>query len=474
MMSAEVQRLLELLGPRGVLTDPADLAPFLTGPRRFAGECLCVVRPANTREVAAVVALAAERGLPVVPQGGNTGLCDGAVPIDPRAIVLSLARMNAIRDIDPLSYTMTAEAGVVLAQAQAAAATHNMLMPLSLGAEGSCQIGGNLATNAGGKSALRYGTARDLVLGLEVVLPDGRIWNGLRALRKDNTGGDLRQLFLGSEGRFGVITAAVLSLKPSIADSACAFAAVIDPMAALKLLDHLRRRTGDAISSFELINAYALETFVKHVPGGVYPLSNRAPWTILVEASSSRSDGDVGHALALALEESLENGLISDATIGQNAAQNAAFWKLRDEGATLFWKEGAFLLHDPCVPLGRVPDFIAKAEHDVERAVPGSRVASFGHIGDGNIHVCVSQPKGMEKRAFLAQKPAIQDAVYGAAVALGGTFSAEHGIGRIKIDELARYRPQIDLELMTRLKQVIDPNGIMNPGKVIRPLIAAQ
>jgi len=473
-MSADVQRLLELLGPRGVITEAADLAPFLTGPRRFAGECLCVVRPANTREVAAVVKFARERGLPIVPQGGNTGLCDGAVPIDPRAIVLSLSRMNAIREVDPLSYTMTVEAGVVLAQAQQAAAAHDMLMPLSLGAEGSCQIGGNIATNAGGKSALRYGTARDLVLGLEVVLPDGQVWNGLRALRKDNTGGDLRQLFIGSEGRFGVITAAVLSLRPSVAVSACAFAAVADPKGALNLMDYLRRRTGDAISSFEIINAYALETFVKHVPGGVYPLSRPAGWTVLVEASSSRADGNVGHAMSVALEESLERGLISDATIAQNAAQGAAFWKLRDEGATLFWKEGSFLLHDPCVPLGRVSDFIARVETDVEHAMSGSRVAAFGHIGDGNIHVCVSQPKAMEKRAFLAQKPAIQDAVYGAAVALGGTFSAEHGIGRIKIDELARYRPQIDLDLMTRLKQAIDPDGIMNPGKVMRPLLAAQ
>ncbi|MGF7174761.1 FAD-binding oxidoreductase [Azospirillum doebereinerae] len=460
-------RLIERLGPSGVLSDPADLTPYVTGPRRFTGACGLVARPATVEETAAVVALAAEHGCPVVPQGGNTGLCDGAIPTDPRAILLNLGRMNRIRAVDPLSYTMTAEAGVILAHAQAAAADADLLFPLSLGAEGSCQIGGNLATNAGGKSVLRYGSARDLVLGLEVVLPDGRIWNGLRSLRKDNTGGDLKQLFLGSEGTLGIITAALLKLQPSVADTACAFAAVADPLAALKLLDRLRRRTGDAISSFELMNAYALEVAVRHLPGAVHPLSEPAAWTVLVELSSSRAGGDLNALLTEALAEALEDGLVTDATLAQNTAQTAAFWRLRDEGATLYWKEGGLLLHDPSVPLARVPDFIERVEREVGRAVPGARIASFGHIGDGNIHVCVSQPKGMDKRAFLALRGLVQDLVYGAAVDLGGSFSAEHGIGRLKMDELVRYRPPVEIALMTTLKRALDPAGLMNPGKVL-------
>ncbi|CAO3425960.1 FAD-binding oxidoreductase [Azospirillum doebereinerae] len=459
--------LRDRLGPAGVLSDPADLAPYLRGPLRVEGRCALVARPSTVEEVAAVVALAAEHGCPVVPQGGNTGLCDGAIPDDPRAVLLHLGRMNRIRAIDPLSYTMTAEAGVILAHAQAAAAEADLLFPLSLGAEGSCQIGGNLATNAGGRSVLRYGSARDLVLGLEVVLPDGRIWNGLRALRKDNTGLDLKQMFLGSEGTLGVITAALLTLEPRVADRACAFVAVADPLAALRLLDRLRRRSGDAVSSFEIMNAYSMAVAVRHLPGALYPLSSPTPWSVLVELSSSRAGGDLSALLTEALAEAMDDGLVADATLAQNEAQAAAFWKLRDEGATLYWKEGGLLLHDPSVPLARVPDFIARVEREVALAVPGARVAAFGHIGDGNIHICVSQPEGADKRGFLARKAEVQGLVYGAAVALGGSFSAEHGIGRTKIDALARYRAPVELGLMATLKQALDPAGIMNPGKVL-------
>jgi len=299
-------RLIERLGPAAVLCDPADIAPFTRGPLRVEGRCALVARPSTTEEVAAVVGMAAEHGCPVVPQGGNTGLSDGAIPDDPRAILLQLGRMNRIRAVDPLSYTMTAEAGVILAQAQAAAADAGMLLPLSLGAEGSCQIGGNLATNAGGKSVLRYGSARDLVLGLEVVLPDGRVWNGLRALRKDNSGIDLKQLFLGSEGTLGIITAALLTLEPQVTDSASAVAAVADPLAALRLLDRLRRRTGDMVSSFEIMNAYSLEVAVRHLPGAVHPLSEPSPWVVLVELSSSRAGGGLAAVLTEALAEAMD------------------------------------------------------------------------------------------------------------------------------------------------------------------------
>ncbi|MEZ5891427.1 MAG: FAD-binding oxidoreductase, partial [Xanthobacteraceae bacterium] len=399
------------------------------------------------------------------PQGGNTGLVGGQIPFDGE-IVLSLRRLDRIREIDALSNTMTCEAGVVLASAQEAATTAGRFFPLSLGAEGSCTIGGNLATNAGGIAALAYGLARDLVLGLEVVLADGRIWHGLNKLKKDNTGYDLKDLFIGAEGTLGVITAAVLKLFPAPTTVETAFAGVPSLHAALDLLALTQEMTGGAAKSFELIGRLPIEFALRHGSGLRDPLAAPYPWYVLVELTASRR-GSLRDALEEVLATAMERGLVGDATIAGSIDQRHAFWRLREYIPEAQKFEGGSIKHDISVPVAAVPEFLAQADAAVEALVPGARPVPFGHLGDGNIHYNVSQPVGADKDAYLARWQAMNACVYAVVEKLGGSISAEHGIGRLKREDLVRVKDPVALDLMRALKRTLDPKGILNPGKVV-------
>ena len=458
-------RIREAVGAAGWIDEAAPMAPYLAEPRGlYRGSAAAVVRPAATAEVAAVVAACAEAGIAVVPQGGNTGLVGGGVPAD-GAIVLSLERMRAVRALDPVNFTVTVEAGCVLAEVQAAAAAADRLFPLSLGAEGSCRIGGNLSTNAGGVNVLRYGTARDLVLGLEVVLADGSVWDGLRGLRKDNTGYDLKQLFIGAEGTLGVLTAAVLKLFPRPRGLETGLAAVADPGAAVALFTRVREATGDRLTACELIPRIGLAIACRHVPGVRDPLAAPHPWYVLLEVS--RFADDAPDALARALAPALEDGLVGDATIAASAEQARGLWRIREGLVEAQRHEGGSIKHDVALPLSNVAAFLAVAEAEVAAAIPGVRVVAFGHLGDGNIHFNLSQPPGADRAAFLARWGEIARLVHDRAVAMGGSFSAEHGIGLLKRADLVRYRSAVEISLMRRIKAALDPAGLMNPGKVV-------
>jgi FAD/FMN-containing dehydrogenase len=460
-------RIKAIVGERGWIADNSALEPYLAETRGlFRGETDLVVRPGSTEEVACVVRACADAGIAMVPQGGNTGLCGGAV-VHAGSVVISLARLNRIRDVDPLTYTMTVEAGCILADLQAAAAQHDRLFPLSLAAEGSCQIGGNLATNAGGTAVLRYGNARDLVLGLEVVLPDGQVWDGLRRLRKDNTGYDLKNLFVGAEGTLGVITAAVLKLFPRPLDSATAFVAVRDIYAAAELLARARGETGDAVSTFELMNRTCLDMVLKHVPGTVDPLGERHEQYVLIQLTTPRADAGLTHALGDCLARAAEAGLVRDAAIAQSEAQAKAFWRLREEVSDVQRHEGGSIKHDVAVPISRIAEFIDVATRRVEAELPGIRVCAFGHVGDGNVHFNLSQPLGMDTRTYLAMWGRFGTIVHDIAGDMAGSFSAEHGIGQLKLGEMMRYKSPVELALMRGLKRALDPKNLMNPGKVV-------
>ncbi len=455
-----------VVGPKGWVDDPAEVAPHLVEERgRYQGTCDAVVRPASTDEVAAVVRLCAEAGVPVVPQGGNTGLVGGGVPDG--GIVLCLARMNRIRDLDALNHAMTVEAGCVLADIQTAAAEAGTLFPLSLGAEGSCQIGGNLSTNAGGVAVLRYGNARDLVLGLEVVLPDGRVWDGLRALRKDNTGYDLKHLFIGAEGTLGVITAAVLKLFPLPHGQATAMAAAADPDAVLALFGRAHDACGDQLTAFEMIPRIALDFGLRHLPGVVDPFARVHAHYALVELTSPRADEPLGPALETVLTGALEDGIIADAVIATSEAQAGALWRIREAIPEAQKHEGGSIKHDVSVPTSRVPEFIARATALVEAAIPGVRVVPFGHLGDGNVHFNLSQPEATDTDAFLDRWEDVNRIVHDLVTEMDGSFSAEHGIGRLKRGEMVRYKSAVEMDLMRTVKAALDPKGIMNPGKVV-------
>lgn len=454
-----------IVGAANVLTG-TDMAPYLEEERGlYHGSALAVVRPGSTAEVAAVVTACAEAGIAVVPQGGNTGLCGGGVP-EGRAIVLSTQRLNRIRALDPLNFTLTAEAGCVLATLQEAAEAQGCLFPLSLAAEGSCRIGGNLATNAGGVGVLRHGNARDLVLGLEVVLPDGRVWDGLRSLRKDNTGYDLKHLFVGSEGTLGIITACVLKLFPAPRERATALIALPDPDAALTILAAARAASGDAVTACELIPRIGIDLCVTHVAGARDPFTDRHPWVLLLELSSSRPGG-LREALESVLEQALEEGHALDAVLAESGEQRKALWRLREGVPEAQKKEGASIKHDVAVPTSMVPEMLRRCAEAVEAALPGVRVVAFGHVGDGNIHFNLSQPVGADGKAFLAEWARMNRIVHDIVAAMGGSVSAEHGIGRLKIEEMTRYKSDVELDLMRRVKQALDPQGIMNPGKVL-------
>ena len=467
--AALLSALRAVTGDRGVLADPSDVAPYVEDWRGlYHGRAEAVVRPASTDEVARVIRLCAQAGVPVVPQGGNTSMVGGATPdATGRSIVLSLARMARVRALDPIDLTLTIEAGVTLKAAQNAAAEAGCLLPLSISSEGSAQIGGVLATNAGGNNTVRYGNARDLVLGLEVVLADGQVWNGLRRLRKDNTGYCLRQLFVGSEGTLGVITAAVLKLVPRPRDTAVALCAVASPEAALEVFGRFQAHDPGAVQAFEYMSGVGMDFVLRHIPGAVLPLAQPAPSYVLVELASPRVDAGLRAALEHVLEGAFGDGIVADAAIAESEAQRAAIWRLREEHSEAQKREGASVKNDVSVPVSHVPEFIRRATAACEALIPGIRAVPFGHIGDGNIHFNLEQPVGIDPDWFLAQDHAIMDTVNAVVREFDGSFSAEHGVGRLKPYMMPDWRGGAELELMRRIKAALDPGGIMNPGKVL-------
>ena len=461
-------RLDAAVGAAQVLTTPADVAPFLTDWRgRFHGNALAAVRPGSTDEVAAVVRLCAELNVAIVPQGGNTGQCGGATPNDTdNAIVLLLSRMNRVRAIDPDNATLTAEAGVTLAAVQDAAAETGLLFPLSLAAEGSCTIGGNLSTNAGGTAVLRFGNARDLVLGIEVVLADGRIWNGLRGLRKDNTGYDLKQLFIGAEGTLGIVTAAVLKLYPSPRTRVTALVALSDVATTVRLLSDLRRTLGDRITGFELMSEYSLALSRKYHPALPNPCAGY-PWYALIQVDDSAIDSPILQQLERALSAALETGAALDATIAQSGEQARLLWALRENIAEAQRRDGPNIKHDISIPVSAIPHFLDEARAALTAALPGLRFVIFGHLGDGNLHYNLAAPEGVDPNTFLASTARANRIVYDLVAAHGGSISAEHGIGQQKRDELVRYKSAVEIDLMRRIKIALDPVGLLNPGKIL-------
>lgn len=458
-----------IVGARGLLTSPADTGPYSEDWRRlYQGRTPAVIRPADTAELAAVVRLCADARAPLVPQGGNTSMVVGATPdADGSQFVLSLARLNRVREVDPVDMTMTVEAGVTLKAAQNAAAEAGCLLPLSISSEGSAQIGGVLATNAGGNNTVRYGNARDLVLGLEVVLPDGAVWNGLRRLRKDNTGYCLRQLFVGSEGTLGVITAAVLKLAPRPREVAVALCAVESPEAALGLFTRFQGNDPGAVHAFELMSAIGMGFVLKHIEGTTLPISHPGAHYVLVELATPRPDAALRTMLETVLEQALHDGLVLDAAIAESEAQRAAIWRLREEHSEAQKREGASVKNDVSVPVSKVPAFIRQATSACEALMPGIRVVPFGHMGDGNIHFNLEQPEGSDAAWFMAQDHVIMDTVNEVVRAFDGSFSAEHGVGRLKPYMMPGWRGGAELDVMRRIKQALDPLGIMNPGKVL-------
>jgi FAD/FMN-containing dehydrogenase len=460
--------LKAIVGEANVLTSDTDVAPYVTDWRgRYRGSTRAVVRPSTTAEVAAVVRCCAEHGAPVVPQGGNTGLCGGATPReDGGEVVVSLSRLTRVRALDADNATLTVEAGVPLARVQQAADDAGLLFPLSLAAEGSCTIGGNLATNAGGTAVLRYGNARELVLGLEVVLADGRIWDGLKGLRKDNTGYDVKQLFLGSEGTLGIITAAVLKLFPKPRTSATALAALGDVDAAIALLALLRQALGDRLTGFELISADCIALTRKQFPALPDPLPGY-PWYALVQADDPAVDSPLAAQMETALAAAVEQHVANDAAIAHSAAQAAELWALREHIPEAQRLEGPNIKHDISLPVSRIPAFLADAQIELDTALRGVRYVVFGHLGDGNLHYNLSAPAGTTAAAFLGEAPRANRIVYDLVARLGGSFSAEHGIGQMKRSELVRYKSAVEVELMQRIKRALDPDALFNPGKVV-------
>ena len=463
-----IEKLRNLLGPHGWIDSPDDMDRYLSEQRGlFKGVCAGIARPATSEETALVVGICAESGLGVTPQGGNTGLVGGGVPMftDRSGIVLATERMNRIRDIDPINQTMTVEAGVILADIQQAAEDAGLLFPLSLGAEGSCRIGGNLATNAGGVQVLRYGNARDLVLGLEVVLADGRIWDGLSRLRKDNTGYDLKHLFMGSEGTLGIITACVLKLYARPTYRETALCAANDPKAVLELFRRIRDAVGDGLTAFEIINQFAFEITVRHIDGCNDPFDQHHPQYALIETSGMGKD--LRESLEASLSQALEDGIIADAVIAESGSQTADLWRLRETIPEAQKHEGASIKHDVSVPVSSVPDFLDRATTLVENDLPGIRVCAFGHAGDGNIHFNLSQPVSMNSDIYLAKWEDINRKVHDLVMQMDGSFSAEHGVGMLKRNDLARYKSDVEIDMMRQMKRTLDPDSILNPGKIL-------
>lgn len=467
--TALIERFSAIVGEKNALTAPEDLAAYLVEQRDlYHGRTPLVLRPGSTEEVAAIMKLASETKTPVVPQGGNTGLVGGQQPDESgTAIILSLGRMNRIRNLDTVGNLVTLEAGVILKNLQDAVEKAGRLFPLSLGAEGSCQIGGNLGSNAGGTAVLAYGNMRELCLGLEVVLPTGEILNDLRYVKKDNTGYDLKDLFVGSEGTLGVITAAVLKIFPQPKGKGVAYAGLRNPEDVLRLFQLATEHAGPSLTGFELMPRVGVEFTVRHVDGVRDPLESPHDWYVLIDISSSRSEEDARTTLETILTEAFENDIIQDAAIGESVAQAQSFWKMREEMSWAQKPEGGSIKHDISVPVASIPAFIHEANAATLEMIPGARVVCFGHIGDGNLHYNVSQPVGADKEAFLARWHELNHRIHTIVASYGGSISAEHGIGQLKREELAFFKQDIALDLMRRIKAAFDPAGIMNPGKVL-------
>ena len=462
--------MAEILGPDGVLTDATDIEPYLTDHRHlYRGRALTVALPRTVDQVSRLLAYCNDNRIGVVPHAGNTSYCGGATPDESgKQIVLSLKRLNQIRSVDPLNYSLVAEAGCILADVQRAADDAERLFPLSLGSEGTCQIGGNLSTNAGGTSVLRYGMMRDLVLGLEVVLADGRILSTLGALRKDNTGYDIKSLFLGAEGTLGVITAAALKVFSKVRSAATAFVAVQSVQAAVELLAHLREVSGDRISSFELIPRIGIDLTTRHIPGVRDPLKERYEWHVLCEVTSSRATENLNDLLTEALAAAFESNLVLDAVVAQSERERESLWKLRETIPEAQRIDGASLKHDISLPITSLSKFVATAGEWLRVNVPEGQLVAYGHVGDGNLHFNLNQAAGSSRETFLSREASIKRTIHDMVRDFGGSFSAEHGIGRLKVGELERYASPVELDLMRSVKHAFDPSGILNPGKVLR------
>ncbi|MBP8266985.1 MAG: FAD-binding oxidoreductase [Zoogloea sp.] len=464
-MSTEslIATLTGIVGPQYTLSASADMAPYLTDWRgRYRGAAQCVVRPANAAEVAAVVRACVATGATIVPQGGNTSLCGAATPDgEGRAVVVSLSRLNRIVAVDPQNNTISVEAGCTLAAVQDAARAAERLFPLALAAEGSCQIGGNLSTNAGGVQVLRYGNTRELTLGLEVVLPSGEIWDGLRGLRKDNTGYDLKQLFIGAEGTLGIITAAVLKLFPLPKTQTTCWLNVASPSVAVDLLNRAKTAFDAQLTAFELISEPALGLVLQHITAMARPTTS-SPWYVLAEFSDAEPE-----AVERWLAERLDAGEVADGALAASQAQAEKLWALREHISEAQKIAGISIKHDISVPLSAIPAFLERADAALAQEFPGIRVVAFGHVGDGNLHYNLSKPDVQENAAFIGAQPAVNRIVHDVVHALNGSISAEHGIGQLKREELLRYKSPVEIALMRSLKQAIDPQGLMNPGKVV-------
>jgi FAD/FMN-containing dehydrogenase len=460
-----IDDLKNIVGDKGWSIDEETLEPHLNEWRgELRGKTLVMVSPRTTAEVAAIIKACAAANVGVVPQGGNTSLCGGAIPDDSgEQVLLSLSRLNTIRAIDADDFSIVVEAGCILAEVQNAAQGVDRLYPLSLGAEGSCQIGGNLSTNAGGINVIRYGTARQQVLGLEVVLADGTIWDGLRSLRKDTAGYDMKQMFIGSEGTLGIITAATLKLYPQPGDTKTVFAALHNANQAVALLALLRKKLADGIQAFELISDRCLRFVARHVPNAKPPFDDDYPWFVLCELIDTGQESIVEDAFAAAMDD----GLVSDAIIAKSKAEAEGFWRLRHSIADAEKPEGANLKHDVSVPISRMDEFLTRGEQLIEAIYPTARLVAFGHVGDGNLHYNVAQPVGDDGDQFIEKGAALTKAIYDLVAEMGGSFSAEHGVGVVKKDQLELYRSTAELDLMRAMKTALDPNNILNPGKVI-------
>ena len=462
-MTGLSERLAGLAGAAHVLTDPADIAPFVTDWRgRYRGAAQCVVRPGNTAEVAAVVKACVEAGVPIVPQGGNTSLCGAATPDgEGRAVVISLSRLNRVVSVDAQNNTISVEAGCTLAAVQDAARAVDRLFPLALASEGTCQIGGNLSTNAGGVQVLRYGNTRELTLGLEVVLPNGDIWDGRRGLRKDNTGYDLKQLLIGAEGTLGIITGAVLKLFPLPKTQVTCWLNVDLPNATVSLINSAKSKFDAQLTAFEMVSETALGLVLKHIPDTLRPTA-QSPWYVLAEFS----DADPV-AVEAWLAGRLEAGEVGDGVVAQSETQAKKLWALRENISEAQKIEGISIKHDVSVPMSAIPAFLAAADAALEQAFPGIRVVAFGHVGDGNLHYNLSKADAQDNAAFIAAQSLVNRIVHDAVHALNGSISAEHGIGQLKREEILRYKSPVEMALMRTIKQALDPRGLMNPGKVV-------
>jgi FAD/FMN-containing dehydrogenase len=461
-----IARLRAIVGEAGLIAGADSMAPYLNDWRgNYSGSARCIVRPASSDEVAQVVRLCAQERIPVVPQGGNTGLAGGATPdASGNAVLVSLRRLRRIRSVDSANNTLIAEAGCLLAEIQQTADAHERFFPLSLASEGSCTIGGNLSTNAGGTAVLRYGNTRDLVLGIEAVLPDGRIWNGLRGLRKDNTGYDLKQLFIGAEGTLGIITAAVLKLFPKPRSSCTALAAVRDPAAAVQLLALVRNALGDRLTAFELISRICLDQVVRYFPATVEPFVQPHPWQVLVELSDTLDDANLNTRLESVLETAVEAGMALDAILAKSEAQARALWEIRERIPEAEKLRGKSIKHDISLPVSNIAAFVERCTPALETAFAHGTVVCFGHVGDGNLHYNLVLP---DRAPTSVESLAANRIVYALLDELGGSISAEHGIGQLKREEIVRHKSVLEMDMMRAIKQALDPHNIMNPGKVL-------